>query len=46
MIENFQGSVEFVFQQSLSILIKGGGFYSERAGEFIISSNRRTKLFS
>ena len=23
-----------------------GGFYSERAGKFIISPNRRTKLFS
>ena len=27
-------------------IIHKGGFYSETAGEFVISPNRRTKLFS
>ena len=33
-------------QSKLQAGISKSGFYSERAGEFVISWNRRTKLFS
>ena len=37
--------IRYVNKQQIYVLIKGG-FYSERAGEFVISPNKCAKLFS
>ena len=44
-----KGDEMFPLHVDLKLILKlvpKGGFYSERAGEFVISPNRRTKLFS